>query len=139
MEEILSLSRNVGESEKVGKESKKQGHRSTLENKCLSFLKFALLRHTNIRKRFEFSKFNSLIFNLFRKWRSGVIGTLKGELGEMEKKKKPSENHLIRLRAGNYDGDLLFLETSRNLIDDTIFQQLGIMLSLPDISVPQQF
>ncbi len=37
MEEIISLSRNVGESEKVGKESKKQGHRSTLENKCLSF------------------------------------------------------------------------------------------------------
>lgn len=66
----------------------------------------ALLRHTNIRKIFEFSKFNSLIFNWFRKWRSGVIGALKGELGEVEKKKKPSENHLIRLRAGNYDGDL---------------------------------
>ena len=102
-------------------------------------LKFALLRHTNIRKRFEFSKFNSLIFNWFCKWQRVKIGVVEGVLREVEKKKKPSENHLIRLRAGNYDGDLLFLETSRNLIDDTIFQQLGIMLSLPDISVPQQF
>ena len=72
----LSLSRNVGKSEKVGKESKKQGHRSTLENKCLSFLKLALLRHTNIRKRFEFSKFNSLIFNWFRKWQREKMGVI---------------------------------------------------------------
>ena len=123
---------------KLGRRANNKGTEVPLENKCLA-LKYALLRHTNIRKRFEFSKFNSLIFKWFRKWRSGVIGTLEGELEEVEKKKKPSENHQIRLRAGNYDGDLLFLETSRNLIDDTIFQQLGIMLSLPDISVPQQF
>lgn len=35
-----------------------------------------------------------------------MIGIVEGGLGEVEKKKKPSENHLIRLRAGNYDGDL---------------------------------
>lgn len=90
---------------KLGWRANNKGTEVPPENKCLA-LKYALLRHTNIRKRFEFSKFNSLIFNWFCKWRSGVIGTLKGELGEMEKKKKPSENHLIRLRAGNYDGDL---------------------------------
>ena len=68
-----------------------------------------------------------------------MTGVVEGGWERWKRKIKPSENHLIRLRAGNYDGDLLFLETSRNLIDDTIFQQLGIMLSLPDISVPQQF
>ena len=62
------------------------------QKQMFKLLKIALLRHTNIRKRFEFSKFNSLIFNWFCKWRSGVIGALKGELGEVEKKKKPSED-----------------------------------------------
>ena len=41
--------------------------------------------NTNISIIFEFSKFNLLILNWFRKWRRGVIGTLEGELGEVEK------------------------------------------------------
>ena len=62
---------------KLGRRANNKGTEVPLENKCLA-LKYALLRHTNIRKRFEFSKFNSLIFKWFRKWRRVKIRVMEG-------------------------------------------------------------
>ena len=63
----LSLSRNVGKSGNVDFQAKKGGYRSTPKNKCLKLYYMPLIYSTNISIFFEFSKYNSLIFNWFRK------------------------------------------------------------------------
>ena len=62
------------------------------QKQMFNLKRFALFRYTNISIIFEFSKYNSLIFNWFRKWRGVMIGVMEGGLGE-EKKAGKAENH----------------------------------------------